>query len=262
VLCAIGHPVPAADLLVRLDGTFPRTARADLSIVANETADVVSGMFGRAAPPLERPIICRLGPIPITSLDNWQNPTHILISLTVTDRKYSQFVYQLAHELGHVMLGVHRTNSTSETLAVAVALEALDRLATKWGSKPPFLQWQDYGEKFRQYRQRTEADALRRSGLEPLLRRPGALRSRLRQLNRSIDLSDAELTAERGRDLQEVGAMIIRSEFGVTWSQFVGIERCTVPPPSQDSSFQHSVFDRECIKKQAPTLLSILPVGK
>src|SRR4051812_2179851 len=108
----------AGDLGVRLDDSFPSETRTDLRAVATDVARAVSDIFGGSSPPLNRPIVCSLSaPPPITCVDNWPDPMQIHIHITIGDRGYAQFAFQLGHELGHVMLGVHRSNGLIEVLA-------------------------------------------------------------------------------------------------------------------------------------------------
>jgi hypothetical protein len=63
------------------------------------------------------------------------------------------------------MIGVYRTNQAFVTIATAVSLEVLDRLSTKWQSRPPYGTWANYAVAFRKYREDREADALDKLGL-------------------------------------------------------------------------------------------------
>ena len=72
-------------------------------------------------------------------LNDWRKPTLIRIRLDVNGGlTYAQFAYQLGHELGHVMLGLYRSNGLLEACAIAVSHEILDGLAIRWavGNSP------------------------------------------------------------------------------------------------------------------------------
>src|SRR5262249_25079215 len=121
-------------------------------------ADVVAccrGLWPGYPPAGHRPIVLYHRPAgPLT--DSTSDPKTYRIYLSVTDRDYSRFTYQLAHEYAHVMLDPRRTNGLIETLAVAFSLEVLDAMARRWADKPPFPNWKDYAPEFSKYRRRTE----------------------------------------------------------------------------------------------------------
>jgi hypothetical protein len=229
--------------------------RADLAVVAENTWTAVGDMFGPAEPPLALPIICHYGrPLPRTSLDNWSRPTEIRINITVGERGYAQFAFQLGHELGHVMIGTYRTNQVFETIATAVSLEVLDRLATEWQLKPPYPNWADYAPEFRRYKQKYESDALNKLGLSKAWsqRRLDSIKARVRKQNALLDAT-SDVASDRARDLQMVGAMVVRFE-RPQWLNVVGLEACTEPSPKLMRCFATSPPVRECVKERAPLL--------
>lgn len=247
------------ELTIRLDATFPSNVRQDLQRVADDVLRTVNEIFNHTAPPLRLPIICSLGPPPPrTSLDHWAVPTQYRINVSVRDRKYDQFAYQLSHELAHIMIGVYRTNSTIETLAVAVSLETLDRLAERWHLAPPHKHWAEYAGQFYTYRQDQEAEAFKRTGLTGLRKKPSALKRKVRAYNASIDASELSLGLEYARDYQIVASTLIRSALKDRWHTAISLEQCAAPPPT-DKLFRYASFTRTCAVNQLTALAWLIP---
>jgi hypothetical protein len=108
-LC-LGFFLQARASTILLTNSFPEQHRPMFQELASEIKGLVGDIF-LAEPPLNLPIsVEHTTGNPITSLDDWQNPHTIVIGITATDRYWAQFTYQLGHELGHVMLGVRRSN--------------------------------------------------------------------------------------------------------------------------------------------------------
>ena len=242
-----------ASLTIRLDETFPSAIRDDLSVVAKDVATAVTEVFGSAQPPLSAPIVCGLGPPPPrTSLDDWFKPTQIRINLTVNGRYYAQLAFQLGHELGHVMIGIHRSNPAFETIATAVSLETLDRLSIKWQTQPPHANWANYATAFRNYREATEIGALDRLGLLLAWQRR-RLKLIKRGVQRELDAQARGISSDRDRDVQTVGAMIVRTE-GLPWRSVVGLEACTSPTPILKGEFAILPPLKKCVQQRAPVM--------
>jgi hypothetical protein len=246
---------------IRLDETFPNPVRMDLDIVAKDVAMVVSEIFGSTQPPLLAPIVCSLGPPPPrTSLDDWFKPRQIRINLTVRDRGYAQFAFQLGHELGHVMIGVYRSNQAFETIATAVSLEVLDRLTTEWQAQSRYPSWANYAMAFRKYREDREVGALDRLGLKEVWQARGleSIKRRIRLDNQTIDIKAGGVSSDLGRELQIVGAMVMRLEFS-PWLGVVGLEACTSPSPELNHNFMILPPLRTCVQQRAPVVSWLVP---
>jgi hypothetical protein len=97
-----------------------------------------------STPPLgERPIRCYFTPdrCPqvITEAPGYRvtSSDHYRINIG-SDNSYSgQFIYQLAHEMGHVMFDPRRTNGVLEIFAVAISLQIIEDIANIWQQTPP-----------------------------------------------------------------------------------------------------------------------------
>ena len=244
---------------IRVGDTFPASTRDDLSKVADSLRRVIDDVFGHRNPPLRLPIVCiSLSGNPRTSLDSWSAPTEILIHLSTEGRHYSQFAFQLAHEIGHVYAGVYRNNGAIETIAAALSLEALGRLARRWKVEPPHSGWIDYASNFQEYRTNWEDSCIDKCPAE--IREAAAPHqwdAVMRQLGHHVlrnNTSEEGLISDEGRALQTVAAMALLSK-PLDWSQFIGIENGTAPGPDVSREFMYSPFDRECIRAKAPSIL-------
>lgn len=255
-------PARAADLNLTLDSSFSPSARAQLAVVAREVVNVLRDMFGNAGPTANLPIVCKLGPPPPrASLDDWNQPSKIQINLSVGNHNYAQFAFQLAHELGHVMIGVRRSNQAFETIATAVSLEVLDRLSKRWMAGPPGPQWARYGPQFEKYKKSVEESALDRLGYSKdwSQKKPSSLKQIVQSKNTEHDVL-GDITSQRARDLQTLSAMIVRSEFS-RWIDLIGVENCTSPSPTRAPSFQVLMASRACIKRHSPKLIWLSPLA-
>lgn len=247
---------------IRMDDTFPASVREDLGVVANSLRQVMDGIFCYKSPPLGLPIVCLLGKDnPVTSLDCWSAPTKIRIYVSVPDRCYDKFAFQLAHELGHVYVGVYRDNGAIETIATAVSLEALSRLTPQWEREPPFRNWIDYAPKFQEYgmneRQRRIAQCPAEIREAATAGRWDVVKQRIGPFLWPMDTSMERLFSEEARALRTVAALALLSQ-KVVWPEFISIENCTALSPDLNRSFQLSPFDCELIRARAPSILWIV----
>jgi hypothetical protein len=195
--------------------SFPDATRRDHEKVADSLRRIIDDIFGYSPPPLRLPITCRLGCPPRASLDSWSAPTEFLIDLDlrVQDCKYHQFAFQLAHEVGHVYLGVYRTNFAIEVIATALSLEVLSRLTRRWKVDPPYSHWAEYAPHLEDYRRNQENDSLAKCPAEI---RNAAVASQWDVVKRQIwpfiepiNTSEAGLESEQGRALQAVAAISV-----------------------------------------------------
>jgi hypothetical protein len=256
-ILAVGSILNAGSdgLSIRLDDSFPRTVAGDLNLVAQDAVSVVEQAFENNPPPLLLPIACisRRTAIAQTSLDDWFKPAQFQIRVTVSERYYAQFAFQLGHELGHVMIGVRRSNSAFEALATAVSFEVLDRLAARWQSRPPYPDWAYWAPNFTRYREEYERNALTKTGLSEAWRRHrlDLIRTRLEQ---EISASPLELS----RELQAVAAMAVRSD-PFPWRRIIGLEDCTDPDPASSSDYRLQPPLRDCVAQRARELMWLVP---
>lgn len=252
--------LPAA--ILTLDASYEPGLKRNLEAVASDIRDIVRSRFRDSRPPLDLPISCRVDLAgPITQLDDWTHPTRIVIGLTSNGPYYSQFAFQLAHELGHVMLDPRRTNGDIETLCTALSLEALDGLTVKWTRKAPFPYASAHLAELRKYRRAFETDVLSRVPADvrdaviahrwPIVQRYLASCAKERE-----QLSQAQIRSQRGRDLQALAAMLLLSH-SVDWPRLANLGRCTNPPPSADPFFRLLPLDPSCAGKSSALLCRI-----
>jgi hypothetical protein len=259
-----------------VDDSFPTDLQPDLQAVANDVRAIVNDLFEGRTPPLDLPIVCywkhppgigstQLEAFPETTLDDIYKPTKIRIGLAVNGRYYAQFAYQLAHELGHVMLDPRRTNGVIETIASALAYELLDRIADRWEMAPSFPQWRGWGVNFRMYRTNDEQARLARFPDEvhsAVIQRdwPSLRRYLYRHRAEQNQTLQDEIQSIHGQDIQALGAISLRSS-PVPWKRFVGISiACSsVPLSLQGGPQPPSAFSPKCL----PALSGALcPIGR
>src|SRR5262249_35170882 len=86
-------------------------------LIADEAWRIAKETF-QIKPPPDLPIVCRYDASgPVTRLDDWVHPSRIEIGISTVGPFYSQFVYQLGHELGHVLIDPRRSNGLIEAIA-------------------------------------------------------------------------------------------------------------------------------------------------
>ncbi|HEV1286466.1 MAG TPA: hypothetical protein VNU44_14190 [Bryobacteraceae bacterium] len=258
-------PIWAApvDAQVVVDRTLDADGSNQLQMIANEVWDIVRDLFGKA-PPLNLPIRCHFDPSrPITSLDNWTRPTATMIGITVTGAHWSQFAYQLSHELGHVMIDPRRSNGIIETICVALSYEVLDQLSAKFGSGSPRSNrvLSAYGENFKNYRQDDERAAISRfpPEIKVAFERKNWLELRRyleRHRSEQEQLTQAEIQAPHGRDIQTLGAIALRSA-PIAWKDLWDLGACTSPPPDKLPSFLDAPINSGCIQRLSPMLCRV-----
>ncbi len=245
-------PNKRSNLTLTLDPVdFPERApngaalRGNYELVANDALLIVSGMFAHEAAPESRPIVIKLADTPRSDVTS--DPDHILIYLALPDNSlygmdYTRFTYQLSHELGHVWMGARRTNGLIETLADAISLEALDRMAVLWSAKyADYPAWADFAPNFRLYRQRVEA-----SGIATL---PARVRGATADndwktvtdyMRKETAALDKSPYASSAYPLRTLGAIVMRSR-EVDWTAFVNITAATAPSPSNDTRYREDL---------------------
>jgi hypothetical protein len=168
------------------------------------------------------------------------------------------------------MMGVYRSNQTLETIATAVLLEVLERLATKWQLQPPYPSWKDFAPKFRSYRETVEREATDGLGLSEDWRqgRLDLVKKKVQDenalLNAQIEAEGSQnsrremLKSNRARVLQMVGGMVIRSET-LQWRRVIGLSDCTNPPPPSARSFLVTAPVTDCIERRTPPISWLAP---
>ena len=81
-----------------------------------------------------------------------------VICLSARDRRWCQFAYQFSHEFCHVLSGYESlkdnpNNWFHEVLCELASVFTLRRMAERWPTNSPYLNWADYAEALRNYAQ-------------------------------------------------------------------------------------------------------------
>ena len=107
----------------------------DLSLVASETLEVVTSLIPWPPRQGDCPITWiyndQIGPILLHRRCDQQEDGYQLVLSTI-DPASPSFVYELAHELGHIMFGYRHSNALIETLCQALALTVLQEMSRRW----------------------------------------------------------------------------------------------------------------------------------
>jgi len=208
--------------------------------VANDVLKEFAALLGNAEPPAGNRDIVLYHRHESPLIDSTADLTLYQIYLTVSQsgRFYCNFVYQLAHELGHLYLDPRRSDFFLETFAVAFSHKILHQMAKRWSkhSHPP---WRSYHYQFMTYSADVINEALRKLDLH--------LYSQFDQDFRLDDrlriaeyLSGCKL-ADRGddRDLQTVGALsLLLAGDELDWTELVGLGSFTTPDTFWDPKFR------------------------
>jgi hypothetical protein len=240
-------PGTGSQPVIYFDDSFPAETRADLQRVAVDVVAIAADLFPGDPPAGRRSIDCfrrESGPITIAT-----DPARYRVGLSVVGRRYAQLAYQLGHEMGHIYLDPRRTNGLLETLAVAVSLEILDAMATRWSEHPPHPHWQSYAPEFRRYREHTEARYLAKFPVEV---QTAVREQRWRDVARYLTLRRDDQDANAiDRSLNVLGALTLRAQ-PVRWRNYIGVGSHTNPPPDSPTRFRD---DLQVDLAQTPALL-------
>jgi hypothetical protein len=81
-----------------------------------------------------------------------------LVRLNTLKTFWSQYAFQFAHELGHIICGFKKGDPSNlwfeESICETASLFALLNMANEWKKKPPYPNWKSYGEEFAKYAQK------------------------------------------------------------------------------------------------------------
>ena len=79
------------------------------------------------------------------------------IGLSANNRNWCQYVFQFAHELGHIICGMKKGDQSNqwfeESLCEAASLFALNRISETWEKSPPYPDWKSFAIEFKIYRE-------------------------------------------------------------------------------------------------------------
>ena len=234
---------------VYLDDSFPVSTRPTLQSLADDVWDLIAVMFHNQ-PPLALSIVCKYedADAPLTTIEG----DIISIRITATGTHYAQFAFQLAHELGHVMLDPRRSNGVIETICTAVSYEVLDRLGERVTSSPRLNWITDYAAHFTEYRKQDQKSYL---ASFPKDVRVMVDEQRWSDVSRYLSEHRADMQphSARERATQTVAAAALRSS-PLDWGQFTGLAACTNPTPADDPKFRILPLSSDCIDRLAGVL--------
>lgn len=218
-------------LPIVLNWSFPTEVGHDLTEVAKEILTVVQALFQTHPPDQFKFIEVKAGESPFSQLQQ----DICSITLYEQERYYARFTYQLAHELGHMMLGLRRTNAVIETLATAIMLKALEDMKERWAKSLSFPDWVEYAPEFTLYRERNEAWHLARF---PLQVRKAVMAEKWHEVSlylryRRDEADNLELTDDLCRDIQMLGAIRLLAEI-ISWPDLTGLANLTAPSTLED----------------------------
>ena len=134
--------------------------RSDIAQVLQSAGEAMAASFpGRAFPPIE---VSRSSTTPITLFQ--RGPAgEIRVKLNVEGPYWSQFAFQFAHEMGHIVCGFEDYPNPNlwfeETLCETASLYALGRMAAGWKTRPPYPNWKSYASSLQKYRDDRMAQA-------------------------------------------------------------------------------------------------------
>jgi hypothetical protein len=254
-------PVSIPPLTLSLDNSFPEkntagdALREHYSVVARDVVEVVQKRFSGFAPLDRRPIVCHASDSATPFTDASSSPTSIQINIAMQDTldrlDDARFAYQLAHELGHVMMDARRTNALIETIADALSYQVLEDLTALWQQRYTDP-WKSWAPNFVAYRQEREKYYLARF---PQQIQTAVAQGRWEEVTAYLQEHQAELEKDPftsdgtgGFALRSLGATALLSQ-SVPWKRFVGIATFTDPSPDQDGRYR---TDLPILLKQVP----------
>jgi len=77
------------------------------------------------------------------------------VKLNTRERFWTQYAFQFAHELGHIICGYQKGYDGNqwfeECLCEVASLYCLKSISKTWAQKPPYPRWQNYAKEFSKY---------------------------------------------------------------------------------------------------------------
>lgn len=146
-------------LTIRVEGEgWGRVDKTEIEAVLYSAADELLSRFPGALPsPI---VVTHAEGNPVTEFEKGPDGEY-QVHLSAKDRRWSQFVYQFAHELCHIMSNYEANVSTEnptkynqwfeETLCETASLYTLKSMAVTWETAAPYPNWQEYAPAMRDY---------------------------------------------------------------------------------------------------------------
>lgn len=206
---------------IAIEGEFP-TASGAVHTVAEAIRHAC--FAGLAICPSEQPAVIAIRNSPTSTPAIWlqtADPTRAVIIVNIGEAAWSQFGYQLGHELGHVLCNSWKWGQRpllpsqwiEESLAEAFALVALARLATNWSESPPFPGDAAYGRAIAAYRDDLVAEYRRRAAAVSLQDRE-ALAGGSKKLSETLVLALMTAMLQAPETRADLGALNLWPERG------------------------------------------------
>ena len=83
------------------------------------------------------------------------NNGEYLVRLNTQKTFWCQYAFQFAHELGHIICGYKKGNSSNswfeESICETASLFVLKNMTKEWKKKPPYANWKPYALEFEKY---------------------------------------------------------------------------------------------------------------
>ncbi|MEJ6778623.1 MAG: hypothetical protein QNK86_04020 [Akkermansiaceae bacterium] len=145
-------------LQVRVDTKGFNASQADIKKVLDYAGHPLWKQF---ADYKIEPIVVQKGNGGPITLFKRNNKGEIIIKLDTKNTFWSQYAYQWAHELCHVLCGYRpdgRDNKWfEETLCEMASLYCMRAMAVDWAAKPPYPNWKSYAPSLKKYADTTMA---------------------------------------------------------------------------------------------------------
>lgn len=131
----------------------------DIRAVLDSTAaELLKNFPGREAPVIR---VERGKQSPIVLYARGPRGEHV-VRLTTESTYWSQYAYQFAHELGHILSGYREGENPNkwleESLCETASLYALRAMAKSWSATPPYPHWGSYARHLREYAEKRIAE--------------------------------------------------------------------------------------------------------
>lgn len=145
---------------LRLEGDWGASTADARKVLEAAGRELRKHVPDRSFPPIE--VAPKGGPITLFK----RGPKgEIRMRLDVNGPFWSQYTFQFAHELGHVLCGYdpdpHKQKWFEESVCEAASLYVLRRSAETWKTDPPYPNWKDYSTSLAAYAdERLKASAL------------------------------------------------------------------------------------------------------
>lgn len=138
----------------------------DVKAVCNDVMNIYEVMVAKVPPLGAKPVILHKAPDDLLRACLNGLPIQYDINLTCLNTcNYSQIMFQLSHELGHVYINPYRNNRFIESCCCAMSYLCLKRMEKRWNRNPPFPNWSKYARNFKRYRRDEIQKVLKELGI-------------------------------------------------------------------------------------------------